>query len=74
MFINDTFFRFNEEKEEPKWLFDEAKLVVIRLMRNLVSILIVNYQHLPMANSDFTLFGIPARYSLISIIKIRYNI
>ena len=33
MFINDTFFRFNEEKEElliPKWLFDEAKLVVIK--------------------------------------------
>ena len=33
-FINDTFFRFNEEKEElliPKWLFDETKLVVIRL-------------------------------------------
>ena len=34
MFINDTFFRFNEEKEElliPKCLFDETKLVVIRL-------------------------------------------
>ena len=33
-FINDTFFRFSEEKEElliPKWLFDETKLVVIRL-------------------------------------------
>ena len=33
-FINGTFFRFNEEKEEmliPKWLFDETKLVVIRL-------------------------------------------
>ena len=33
-FINDTFFRFNEENEElliPKWLFDETKLVVIRL-------------------------------------------
>ena len=33
-FINDTFFRFNEEKEElliPKWLFDETKSVVIRL-------------------------------------------
>ena len=33
-FINDTFFRFKEEKEElliTKWLFDEAKLVVIRL-------------------------------------------
>ena len=33
-FINDTFFRFNEEKEElliPKWFFDETKLVVIRL-------------------------------------------
>ena len=33
-FINDTFFRFNEEKEElliRKWLFDETKLVVIRL-------------------------------------------
>ena len=32
--INDTFFRFNEEKKElliPKWLFDETKLVVIRL-------------------------------------------
>ena len=29
-----TLFRFNEEKEElliPKWLFDETKLVVIRL-------------------------------------------
>ena len=34
MFINDTFFRFNEEKEElliPKYLFDETKLVIIRL-------------------------------------------
>ena len=33
-FINDTFFRFNEEKEEfliPKWLFDETKSVVIGL-------------------------------------------
>ena len=33
-FINDTFFRFNEKKEElliRKWLFDETKLVVIRL-------------------------------------------
>ena len=33
-FINDTFFRFNEEKEElliPKLLFDKTKLVVIRL-------------------------------------------
>ena len=33
-FINDTFCRFNEEKEElliPKWLFDETKLVLIRL-------------------------------------------
>ena len=33
-FINDTFFRFKEEKEElliMKWLFDEAKLVVFRL-------------------------------------------
>ena len=33
-FIKDTFFRFNEEKEDlliPKWLFNETKLVVIRL-------------------------------------------
>ena len=33
-FINGTFFRFNKEKEElliAKWLFDETKLVVIRL-------------------------------------------
>ena len=33
-FINDTFYRFKEEKEElliPKWLFDETKLVLIRL-------------------------------------------
>ena len=32
--INDTFSRCNEEKEElliPKWLFDETKLLVIRL-------------------------------------------
>ena len=32
--INDTFYRFKEEKEElliPKWLFDETKLVLIRL-------------------------------------------
>ena len=32
-FINDTFLRFIEEKEElliPKRLFDETKLVVIR--------------------------------------------
>ena len=47
IFINDTFFRFNEEKEElliPNWLFDETKLLVIRL---------------PMAKSNLTLFGIP---------------
>ena len=34
MFINDTFFKFSEEKEAlpiPKWLFDETKSVVIRL-------------------------------------------
>ena len=33
-FINDTFFKFNEEKKElliPKWLFDQTKLVVTRL-------------------------------------------
>ena len=33
-FINDTFFRFNEEKEDlliSKWLFNETKLLVIRL-------------------------------------------
>ena len=33
-FINDIFFRFNEEREElliPKCLFDETKVVVIRL-------------------------------------------
>ena len=33
-FINDTFFRFNKEKEElliPKLLFDKTKLLVIRL-------------------------------------------
>ena len=33
-FINGTFFRFSDEKEEfllPKWLFDETKLIVIRL-------------------------------------------
>ena len=34
-FINDTFFIFNKEKEELlilKWLFDQAKSVVIRLL------------------------------------------
>ena len=33
-FINDTFFRFNEEIEEQlltKWLFDKKNIVVIRL-------------------------------------------
>ena len=33
-FINDTFFRFNEEKKElliPKWFFDEMKSVAITL-------------------------------------------
>ena len=33
-FINDTFSRFNKKREKiliPKWLFDETKLVVIRL-------------------------------------------
>ena len=33
-FINDTFFRLKEEKEEliiPKWLLDEKKSAVIRL-------------------------------------------
>ena len=33
-FISDTFYRFNKEKEDlliSKWLFDETKLVVIRL-------------------------------------------
>ena len=76
------FFQILQRKRRtviPKYLFDETKLVIIRLplhlkMRNLVSVLIVNYKHLLMANSDFTLFWIPARYSLISIMKIRYNI
>ena len=80
--INDTSFIFNEEKEELlilKCLFDETKLVVMRLpfapkMGNLVSILLVNYRLLSMATSDFTLFGIPTRYSLFSITKLRYNI
>ena len=43
-------------------------------IRSLVTALLVNYKLLPMAKSDFTLFGIPTRYSLFSIIKIRYNI
>ena len=33
-FINNTFFRFSQEKDElliPKWLFDETELVIIRL-------------------------------------------
>ena len=33
-FINDSFFRFNEEKEElviPRWLFDKTKSVVMIL-------------------------------------------
>ena len=50
--MNDTFFRFNEEKEElliPKWLFDETKLIVMNYllhseMRYLVSVLLVNYR------------------------------
>ena len=77
-----NFFRFNEEKEElliPKWLFDETKLVVIRLPfppRNekFNKRFISKLQILPMAKSDLTLFGIPTRYSPFSIIKIRYNI
>ena len=43
-------------------------------MKNLVSVLLVNYKLLRMAKSDFTLFGIPVRYSLFSIIKIRHKI
>ena len=43
-------------------------------IRSLVSVLLVNYKLLPMTKSDFTLFGIHARYSFFSIIKIRYNI
>ena len=43
-------------------------------IRNWVSVLLVNYRLLPMAKSDFTLFGIPVRYSLFSIKNIRYNI
>lgn len=34
LFINNVFFRLNKEKEElliPNWLFDETKIVVIRL-------------------------------------------
>ena len=34
-FINDTFLRFNKEKEELlilKWLLDETRLVVIELL------------------------------------------
>ena len=42
-------------------------------MRNLVNVLQVNYKLLPMAKSDLTLFGISARYSPFSIIKIRYK-
>ena len=43
-------------------------------MRNLVNVLLVNFKLLPMAKSDSTLFGIPARYSPFSIVNIRYNI
>ena len=42
-------------------------------MRNLISALLVNYKLLPMAKTDFTLFGMPARCSFFSIIKIRYS-
>ena len=40
-------------------------------MRNLVSVLLVNYKLLPVAKSNLILFGMPARYSLFSIIKRR---
>ena len=80
--ISDIFFRFSEEKEElliPKWLFDETKLVVIRLTfarrrEKFSKRFISKLQILPMTKSNSTLFRIPARYSPFSIIKIRYNI
>ena len=40
-YINNTFFRFNEEKEElliPTWLFNETKLIVTILLKSLVSV------------------------------------
>ena len=40
-------------------------------IKTLVSLLLVNYELLTIAKSDFTSFGIPARYSLFSIRKIR---
>ena len=81
-FISDISFRFSEEKEElliPKWLFDETKLVVIRLTfarrrEKFSKRFISKLQILPMTKSDSTLFGILTRYSPFSIIKIRYNI
>ena len=63
----------------PKLLFDETKLVHIRLPfapqnKKFSNLFISILKLLPMAKSDFTLFGISARYSLFSIIKIRHNI
>ena len=42
-------------------------------MTNLISVLLINYKLLPMAKTDFTLFGKPARCSFFSKIKVRYS-
>ena len=78
-FINDTFFRFNEEKEElliPRSLLDETKLVVIRLpsgprKEKFSKQFISKLKLLPMAKSDLASFELTTRFSSFSIIKIR---
>ena len=62
-FINDTFLRFNEEKEQlliPKCLFDETKLVVIRL-------------HFPPRNEKFSKRFI-IKLQIFTKGKVRFNI
>ena len=63
-----TVFSDSTRKEELNLL----DYVLHPEMRNLVSVLYINYK--PIAKSDLTLFEIPPRYSLFSIIKILYNI
>ena len=46
-----------------KWNQQLSDYLLQREMKNLVNVVLGNYKLLPMAKSDLTLFGTPARYN-----------
>ena len=81
-FLNDTFFKFNEGKEElliPKWLFDETKLVVITLPfvptnEKFSTCFVSKLQTFTNANVRFDIIWNNRKIQSILMIKIEYNI